>query len=110
MRVIVSPKARADLKAYATYLRWDNPALSDRFLQAARSAFRAIGEHPRAGRPRAFEGSTFTGMRSISLPGFRNHLVFYQVIDKRVRIVRVLHGAMDADAVFGQPRRSSRGP
>jgi toxin ParE1/3/4 len=100
--------AREDLRAYATYLRHESPDVSDRFLLGAGEVFRMLMSHPLVGRLRAFTKPGSESIRSISVPGFPNHLMFYRPLPDRVEIVRVLHGSVDTRPVFGPTARRRR--
>lgn len=40
-------------------------------------------------------------MRVWPIRRFPNHLIFYRPIDGGIEVIRVLHGAQDLDAIFG---------
>ena len=103
--LIVAPSARADLLA-----QWDfyadevgDPNLADRFIIRAEATFKKLARNPGLGRPRAFHSSKAKNLRSWKVADFPKHLIFYRLLpDERVvEIVRVLHGARDLDALFG---------
>jgi toxin ParE1/3/4 len=106
--VTFTPKARADLDAYAAHLAADDEETGVAFLLAAANLARLLAAYPFLGRPRSFSNPIFAGMRSISLPGFPNHLVFYRPERETILILRILHGAMDLDTVFGSRKRRRR--
>jgi plasmid stabilization system protein ParE len=107
-RIVVLPMAREDLRGYATYLRSESPAVSDRFLASAGTVFRLLMSRPLVGRPRAFTKPGSEGIRSIGLPDLPNHLMYYRPLPNRVEVVGVLHGAMNVRPIFGPTLRRRR--
>ena len=96
----VSPEALEDLDEIHAYISEDDLEAADRVLEAALSTFAALARMPGMGRPRTFQHSELSDLRSFRVNGFRNHLIFYRVVSDGVAIVRVLHGARDLDALF----------
>lgn len=94
-RIIISLKADEDLDGQFAYLAQDNPEVGVRFLDATRRAFEQLSEMPGIGSPREFKNPRLSGARVWPVPGFRNHLVFYQVTDEGIQVLRVLHAARD---------------
>ena len=97
----VSPEAREDLDQIHAYISEDNPEAADRVLEAAFSTFAGLAKMPGMGRPRAFRLPELSGLRSLRVQGFRNYLIFYRPQPDGVEIVRVLQGAQNLDALFG---------
>ena len=97
----VSPEAREDLDQIHAYISKDNAQAADRVLEAAFSTFVGLARMPGMGRPRAFILSELAGLRSFRVEGFRNYLIFYRPQADGVEIVRVLQGAQNLDALFG---------
>ncbi len=56
---------------------------------------RLLAKEPMIGRAR---DEVAAGLRSIP---FGRYVIFYQPIDNDIQVVRVLHGARDGDAQFG---------
>lgn len=100
----LSPAAQEDLDQIHAYISEDNPEAADRVLEAALATFQDLARMPDMGRPRIFKHSELSGIRSLRVAGFRNYLVFYRSEAGGVSIVRVLHGARDLDALFGEDR------
>ncbi len=92
MRLVITPLAQRDLETIGDYIAEDNPARAVSFIRELRYHCRKVGQMPEAYRLRP---DIAEDIRS-SVYG---RYVFYFVIDNDiVRIVRVLHGAMDAAA------------
>jgi toxin ParE1/3/4 len=91
MRLIVSRAARADLKSIAQYTdeHWGH-VQTGTYIRSIRERIAAVAARPYLGRPREELGS---GYRS-TLCG--SHIVFYQVTERTVVVLHVLHQQMDA--------------
>ncbi|NQT36306.1 MAG: type II toxin-antitoxin system RelE/ParE family toxin [Planctomycetes bacterium] len=48
-----------------------------------------------------FRSPQATDVRVWSIGGFENHLVFYRPIESGIDVIRVIHGARDVRAIFG---------
>jgi toxin ParE1/3/4 len=108
VRLSVSPQAQEDVDSYAAFVGQDDPAVGVRFFAAVNETFVSLCRHPLKGRRREFRNPLFAGMRSVSVTGFRNHLIFYQPSWDRVLIVRIIHGARNLGPIFGPTLRRRR--
>ena len=89
----IRPEARLDLARIAAGLRDDKA-----FLEAARSTIELIHGWPLIGRRRRFRQA---GLRSFTVRRpFNKWVVFYQVTDTSLDIVRVLDGRRDLTQLF----------
>jgi plasmid stabilization system protein ParE len=89
----IRPEARLDLARIAAGLREDKA-----FLEAARCTIQLIHGWPLIGRRRRFRQE---GVRSFIIRRpFNKWVVFYQVTDTSVDIVRVLDGRRDLAQLF----------
>jgi len=86
------PAALADLDKLVYYIVVDSPAAERSLINADRT-FVKIAETPRIGRVREELDPFFRKLRSLTVDGFPNHLVFYEELPEAIRIVRVIHGA-----------------
>jgi toxin ParE1/3/4 len=91
---VVTPLARADLDGIWDYVSGDNPAAADRLLERFRETFAILASHPSMGEARH---ELRPGLRSFSV---RKYVVYFQVAEERLTIVRVLHGARDVRRLF----------
>ena len=96
MRLVFLPQAEMDLEAIGDYIARDNPRRAISFVRELRWQCRKITEAPKAYRPRPELGK---GLRSCA---YGNYVVFFFEELGLVRIVRVLHGAMDIEAQFAE--------
>lgn len=93
-RLAYTPQSKKDLIDIGLYIARDNPRRAISFVQELRGQCCKIAEAPKAYRPRPELGE---GMRSCA---FGKHLVLFYEEPGLVRIIRVLHGAMDIETQF----------
>ena len=91
-----SPKSRQDLLDIGDYIAKDSRANARRFVGKLMAQCERIGHAPLA----------YTGREDLA-PGLRmapmgRYVIFFRVLGDVVRIERVLHGAPDLPAMFGQ--------
>jgi len=72
-------------------------AQADAFIDLIDAKFQNLSRHPDTGRRR---DELLDGLRSLPVG---RYLIFYLQGDVFLRIVRVLHGARDVEAVFADP-------
>ncbi|MDP2823488.1 MAG: type II toxin-antitoxin system RelE/ParE family toxin [Sulfuritalea sp.] len=94
--VAFSPKSRQDLLDIGDHIAKDSRANARRFVGTLMDQCQRIGNAPLA----------CTGREDLA-PGLRmapmgRYVVFFRVPGDMVRIERVLHGARDLPAIFGQ--------
>lgn len=91
-RIVVSPKASAEVVAIHTFIAQDSPQNAVGVTRTLFAAFDSLGQLPY--RYRIFKTSKKTGrqIRVMPVPPF---LIYYQVIDDErvVRVITVRHGA-----------------
>ncbi len=95
MRVIVSPRARDDIRAIGRYTahHWGrNQARA--YLFKLRARFQSISEHPDLGQAREDIAPGYHSIREGS------HFIFYRVNDGTIEIIGLPHAAMDIDTYF----------
>jgi toxin ParE1/3/4 len=94
--VRISAAAETDLDAIWLHIAKDSPAHADHFLERLISTIKStLATAPLAGRSRDEFGA---GLRSFPA---ENYLVFYHIRKGVVEIVRIIHGARDLGAIFG---------
>jgi toxin ParE1/3/4 len=93
--VIRERHAEEDLAGQIDYLCSERPWAARRYLRAVEAAFRRLAQMPEVGTPRRFRNPRLKGVRMWSVPGFRNHLIFYRVTGDAIEVLRVLHAARD---------------
>ena len=90
MKVVLSAAARADLREIALYIARDSKARARSFVRELQAKARDVGEMPLALPlvPR-YE------RHGVRRRPFGSYLIFYRIEERRVSIVRIVHGARD---------------
>lgn len=89
------PLAEADIFEIWDYIADDSMEAADRWVDQLDEKFQLIATQPMMGRARE---ELLPGLRSF--PSSR-YVIFYTPKGDGIDVVRVLHGARDIDAVFG---------
>lgn len=96
IKLAYTPQSRNDLTDIGLYIARDNPARAISFVQELRTQCRKIVQSPHSYRSRPELGK---GIRSCA---YGNYVIFFKIDDAVLRIIRVLHGAMDSEARFDE--------
>ena len=91
---IISPTAIRDLEEISDYYAQRNVAADDRLLNEFSKKYRYLTQFPKIGR--SYENLR-SGMRGLQLD---NYILFYQLLNDRIEIVRVLRGDRDLETLF----------
>jgi toxin ParE1/3/4 len=97
LAIVLTPRANADLGEIWMFVAADNPAQADDFIDLIDEKFQNLSRQPGLGRRRE---ELAAGLRSFPVG---RYVIFYLQVQDCLRIVRVLHGARDVDAVFADP-------
>lgn len=100
-RFVLREAVVKDLDDLAAYIQQDSAQAAIRFLEAAQETFESLSRTPELGGLFELPDRLLSGVRVWQIKGFRSILVFYRPIAGGVEIVRVLHGARDFAALFG---------
>lgn len=74
--------------------------LAKRWENAVSSAVLRIVTNPQSGSPCAFNAEELQSIRRMPITKFPKHLIFYQVENCEIVILRVIHGARDLESLF----------
>lgn len=97
-RLEFAPRARTDLRSLRSFsLATWGEAHAASYVRRLTSSMRGLVEHPHLGRDR---GDLALGLRALTVA---HHVIFYQVDEHTVTIVRVLHARMDPARHIGPP-------
>jgi toxin ParE1/3/4 len=99
-RLQVSNEAVADVENLARYIFERNQSAAYRFCDAIDVSLSTLVQHPRSGALYAMQLKPIEGLRKYTVPAFPNYLIFYQIDEQNVRVIRVLHGARDIGAAL----------
>lgn len=101
-RIIKTDLALTDLEEQAEYIRLRSPRSALRFLDAAEALFRQLASMPGIGEPFDTANPLFPDLRCFPIPKFPSQVVYYKPLRDGIAVIRVLHGARDADRILGQ--------
>ena len=100
-RLIVRPRATEDIaEQFFYYSSQASMETALRFLDAAEESFNDLRQMPGRGARRPMNNPTLGEVRQWRIKGFEAILVFYQVTEDTLHILRVLHGARDLEALL----------
>ncbi|MFC6024912.1 MULTISPECIES: type II toxin-antitoxin system RelE/ParE family toxin [Methylobacterium] len=91
--VVVSRRARADLREIGDFIAADNPTRARSFVSELRTRCQALGRQPMMGRPASEIALT------VRILIFRSYLILHRILDDRISIDRMLHSARDRSIV-----------
>ncbi len=101
--VVVLPRAEQDIDdVIGRYLEDAGVDVAQRFTEALVGAFALLARNPAMGSLRQASALALPGMRCWPLRPWP-HLIFYLERERRVDVVRVLHGARDIPASLADP-------
>lgn len=101
MAVVRHPEAREDLDAIVAYLARHDPRVAVRFIDAVAETAAFVDRMPRLGEAYPGPSPTYAGVRRTGVKTFRKYVPYYREIEGGIEVLRILHGARDADAIFG---------
>jgi plasmid stabilization system protein ParE len=93
--VMLSPQAELDLAGRIAYLRSFSAQAAQSFESEVRLSFKRLATFPGMGAVWPTKRKRLQGIRVITVPKYRNYLVFYRPAAEQVLIIRVLHGAQN---------------
>jgi toxin ParE1/3/4 len=102
MKFALRPAARRDILRQFEYYAVEkgSEAAGTRFITHAENAIELICSRPGIGAPKALRSPSLAGLRSWPVTGFSTIRIYYLVEGGTVRVVRVLHGKRDIDALL----------
>lgn len=89
-----SPKALTDLEDISSYLLLHaSLRTAERFLEAAEQTFMKLATMPGMGSQFETQLLKLTGIRTMSIKGFKRYMIMYREIPKGIEVLRVIHGS-----------------
>ena len=96
LSLFIRNRATQDLRQQANYiLTQGNRNAAERFLSSAELTFSQLIKTPYIGKVVSFGLSDIGEIRQWRIKNFKDYLIFYQVVDDRIEILRVLYGRRD---------------
>lgn len=88
-----------ELADIAAYLAQYNEATGERFLDSCEQSFELLERSHEIGSPRRFEDPQLASIRMSLVKGFDDYLIFYVPLAEGVRILHVIHSALDYNRI-----------
>jgi toxin ParE1/3/4 len=76
--------------------------LAKRWEAGVTSTLLQIARGPETGSPCKLDAEELRGTRRMAVARFPKHLIFYQVREDGILILRVVHGARDIESLFSE--------
>ena len=92
-RVVLRRDVPDDLHNITAFLEQHSLAAADRFIEAVFPAMEELAAMPGKGSLKQFRSERLKGIRSWSMPGFRNFLILYRPLNDGIEVFAVTHGA-----------------
>lgn len=89
-----------ELTEIAVFLAQHDESVANRFLDSCEDAFERLENFPEIGAPQKFDDPKLSEIRMWLVKSFDNYLIFYLPIGGGVRILHVLHSALDYNRVI----------
>lgn len=96
-RLVLAPKARADLFDIDAYIAERNPLAAERLIERLIQAMETLARMPSMGRT-----CDDLGLPSVRRFVVEKHHIFYLIDGRGIKVVRVLHGRRDVPTVMRQ--------
>lgn len=93
-RVFKTGQCHLDLVAIGRHIARDNPTAALKLLDAIDDKLQFLADNPALGEAR---GDLERCLRSFSI---KSYVIYFQPCPEGIDVLRILHGAQDANAVF----------
>jgi len=100
LAIVTERAADADIDEQFAYIAERNFDAALRYYDAVGKTLHRLAEMPMPGRIQPANNLRLVGMRRLAVIGYSNYLIFYIASDQELRVVRVLHGARDIQAIL----------
>jgi toxin ParE1/3/4 len=100
LRIFKRPQAEADIEECFVYIAEGDFESGITFLQAVEESLNELSEFPLLGKTRNFASAELRMIRMWHVKGHENYLIFYTYSDNLIDLIRILHGARDAENLF----------
>ncbi|GCL36348.1 MAG: type II toxin-antitoxin system RelE/ParE family toxin [Sphaerospermopsis kisseleviana] len=101
-RIIIRPKASADLDEQFAYIAQSNFDAALSFFDATRQTFSQIAQLPGIGSVYDIGNPRLVGLRKWQVKGFEKYLIFYLQGDECIEIVRLIYAARDISQILAE--------
>jgi toxin ParE1/3/4 len=102
-RIAFTDAALADILEQSDwYETQGDRSLAQRWEEAVTATLLRIAQRPRIGSRCSFTADELRGTRRLPVADFAKHLVFYQSRERKILVLRVVHGARDLESLFSK--------
>ncbi len=102
MKINYEDNVFEELLSISSYFFDIQENLAQRFLDSCDATFQSLASNPRIGTPNKFSIPKLSSVRMVKVRNFDKYLVFYIPSADEVRILHVMHSAMDYNRVFDE--------
>jgi toxin ParE1/3/4 len=95
MKLRLTGTAKKDIQKISLWIAEENPVRAKSFARELNEACEKLIEFPEAYLPIGIFGT-----KSVRRKPYGNYLIFYRIIDNRLEVLRILHGAQDYSDLF----------
>ncbi len=95
LRIRWTVQAKRDIDRHFVRIGVEDITSAEKLLEAIRAAAKGVASYPQIGSARTFHSGRLRGARMWPVPGFEKYLIFYQITEDSILILRVLHSAQD---------------
>jgi toxin ParE1/3/4 len=95
MKVVITDRAKEDLRAIARWISRDHPQRAVSFVGELANKARLLGRFPKRYTVRFHRGPV-----AIRARVHGDYLIFYHIVPDSVEVLRILHGARDYAAIL----------
>lgn len=100
LEIYKRPQAVRDIEECFVYIAEENLDAGVYFLVAVEDSLEQLAQFPHLGKKRDFQDKRFENMRMWHVKKYENYLIFYEVFEDRIEVIRVLSGARDIEDLF----------
>lgn len=94
-------RAIEDLEEIVDYLAQHSPPAAFRFIDAVEASLARLERFTLLGRACRFRDPSLQDVRRRHVDGWKQYAIYYRPADDGIEVLRVLHAARDAGAMFG---------
>lgn len=99
-QIVKRPQAERDIEECFVFIAEENLNAGVYFLVAVEDSIEQIAKFPKIGKKRDFQAERFNNIRMWQVKKYENYLIFYQINEDIIEIIRVLHGSRDITDLF----------
>ena len=99
-KTLKRPQAARDIEECFVFIAKDNLDAGLKFLLAVEESVARLVEFPRVGKRKNFQDKRFQDVRMWQVKNHENDLIFYEVFEDRIEIIRVPHSARNIADLF----------